>query len=99
MIKIKINDPAIEKIYTSSEEILKIIQEEKLVEIKAEMLGFKYLNLLDYEVPEDVLNFLPEEIARTYKTVCFARENKTIKVGMIEPNLKAMEAVDFLAND
>ncbi|HPY08879.1 MAG: GspE/PulE family protein [Patescibacteria group bacterium] len=77
----------------------KIIQEEKLVEIKAEMLGFKYLNLLDYEVPEDVLNFLPEEIARTYKTVCFARENKTIKVGMIEPNLKAMEAVDFLAND
>jgi len=77
----------------------KIIEDEKLVEIKAEMFGFKYLNLLDYEVPEDVLNFLPEEIARTYKTVCFDKDNKTIRVGMVEPNLKAMEAVDFLAND
>ena len=48
------------------------------MKIKAEMFGFKYLNLLDYEVPEDVLNFLPEN-ARTYKTVCFAEKIKQLK--------------------
>jgi len=77
----------------------KILKDEKLVEIKAEVFGFKYHNLLDYDVPEEILNFLPEEIARTYKIICFSKEKKVIKVGMVEPNLKAMEAVNFLAAD
>jgi len=77
----------------------KIIDEEKLTEIKAETYGFSYYNLLSEEVPENVLNFLPEEIAKTYQIICFGRENRTIKVGIVETNLKAMEAVNFLAAD
>jgi len=50
-------------------------------------------------VPESILNFLPEEIARTYKVVCFGREGQILKVGLVEPNLKAMEAINFLAAD
>lgn len=77
----------------------KILDEEKLTEIKAQMFGFSYYNLSEAEVPEAILNFLPEEIAKTYKILCFAKENKNIKIGMVEPNLKAMEAVNFLAAD
>ncbi len=77
----------------------KIVDEEKLTEIRASMFGLNYYNLNDAEVLEETLNFLPEEIARTYKILCFAKENKTIKVGMVEPNIKAIEAVNFLAAD
>jgi len=77
----------------------KIFEEEGLTELKAEMKGLPYYNLLNEEVPENVLNFLPEEIAKTYKIICFARENKNIKIGLIDPAPKTMEAINFLASD
>src|SRR5680860_239754 len=77
----------------------KIIEEEKLTEIKAEFFGLNYYNLADNDVPEAILNFLPEDIARTYKIICFGKENRNIKIGLVEPNLKAMEAVNFLATE
>ncbi len=76
----------------------KIVDEEKLTEVKAELYSLPYA-LLNDEVPEQILNFLPEEIARTYRIICFGRENKDIKVGLVEPNLKSMEAVNFLVAD
>ncbi|MFA5000444.1 MAG: GspE/PulE family protein [Patescibacteria group bacterium] len=75
----------------------KIVDEEKLAELKASLYNLAYYNLINEEVSEKVLNFLPEEIARTYKIVCFGQEGKNLKVGLLEPNLKAMEAVNFLA--
>ncbi len=77
----------------------KIIDEEKLTELKASLASLSYMNLTDTDVPEAILTFLPEEIAKTYKIVCFGRDNKMLKVGLVEPNLKAMEAVNFLAAD
>ncbi len=77
----------------------KIVGEEDLTAFKAEIEGLPYYNLTTEEVPEEILNFLPEEIARTYKIVCFGRENKTINIGLVDINLKAMEAVNFLATD
>jgi len=77
----------------------KLVGEEKLTEAKAEVYNLPYYLHGDDEVSEDVLNFLPEEIARTYRIICFARENKILKIGLVEPNLKAMEAVNFLALD
>ncbi|NCQ12870.1 hypothetical protein COT93_00555 [Candidatus Falkowbacteria bacterium CG10_big_fil_rev_8_21_14_0_10_37_18] len=77
----------------------KILAEEKLVELKSSLFKLPYYNVVDEDVPEDILNFLPEEIARTYKLVAFGREGKTLKVGLVEPNLKAMEAINFLAAD
>ncbi len=77
----------------------KLVTEEQLAEAKAAVYNLPYYIHTDEPVSEDALNFLPEEIARTYNMVCFSRENKAIKIGMVEPNLKAMEAVNFLALD
>lgn len=77
----------------------KILDEEKLTAVKAEIYGLPYANPKDEEVPEAVLNFLPVEIAKNYQIICFGREQKTLKIGLVEPNLKAMEAVNFLAAD
>jgi type IV pilus assembly protein PilB len=77
----------------------KIVDEEKLAELWAGLYNLPYVNLTDTEVPKEVLSFLPEEIAKTYQIVCFGRENTILKVGLVKPNLKAMEAVNFLATD
>ena len=77
----------------------RLIDAEKLTEMRARLFNLPYANLLNEEIPEKTINFLPEEIAKTYKVICYSREGKSLKVGMLEPNLKAMEAVNFLAND
>lgn len=74
-----------------------LIDEEALTKVRAQLANLPYFDLQEMVINEDILNFLPEEIARTYKVICFARENKVIKIGLIEVNLKAMEAVNFLA--
>ncbi|MFA5131437.1 MAG: GspE/PulE family protein [Patescibacteria group bacterium] len=76
-----------------------LIEEEKLTAVKAELNGLPYYSLLSEEVPENILKFLPEEIAKTYHIICFGREDKSIKVGLLEPDIRSMEAVNFLAAD
>ncbi len=76
-----------------------IVEEEKLTEVKAELYNLPYYSLVEDEVLESVLNFLPAEIAQTYKIISFDREKGMIKIGMVEPNLRAMEAVNFLATE
>jgi len=77
----------------------KILEEEKLAEYKAEFHNLSYMNLVDFDVKEDALNFLPSEIAKNYKMVCFEKKPKKIKVALVDPNFKAFEAVNFLAMD
>ncbi len=75
-----------------------LVDEEVLTQIRAEISGLLYYNIQNDEIPEDLLNFLPEEVSRTYKAICFGRENKEIKIGLVEVDLKAMEAINFLAS-
>jgi type IV pilus assembly protein PilB len=77
----------------------KIISDEQLTEARAALSGLPYYNLTNEEVSDEVVRFLPEEIAKTYKVICFAREENILKIGLVEPNLKAIEAVNFLAAD
>lgn len=74
-----------------------LVDEEKLAELRAEIAGLPYVLIQNEEIPEAILNFLPEEIAKTYKIISFDREENNIKVALVEADLKAMEAVNFLA--
>lgn len=77
----------------------KILDEEQLTQIKAEMYNLPYFLVQDESVPEAILNFLPEEIARNYNIICLAKDKKLVKIGLVEPDPRAMEAVNFLASD
>ncbi len=81
-------------------EILKvknIVKPEELVKIKAQMLNLPYQSLEHKEIIDKALNVIPIEVAENYKIICFAKDNKKIKVGITDPdNFKAIEAVDFL---
>ncbi|PIR92853.1 hypothetical protein COT99_03960 [Candidatus Falkowbacteria bacterium CG10_big_fil_rev_8_21_14_0_10_43_10] len=88
---------------TSVEDVLvekKIIESEKIAEIKAKARNFSYANLLDKEIPKDVLNIISQEVALNYQVICFNKEQNRIDVGILNAgNLKAIEAINFLAAD
>ncbi len=76
----------------------KIIAEEKLTKMQASYYSLPYIDLQDKKISPEALNTFSSEVAQNYKIVCFERENKKIKVGIIDPgNFKAIEAIDFLA--
>ncbi len=78
----------------------KIIGSEKMVELKAEMMGMAYINVDGQNIPEESLNVIPFEVAQNYKIACFEKIGSKIKVGMLDPfNAKAVEAVNFLAQE
>ena len=77
-----------------------LIDEEEYAKTKAGVYDLPYENLADKKIGEDTLNTISGEVAENYKIVCFEKEEKKIKVGIIDPdNFKAMEAVDFLAKE
>lgn len=76
----------------------KIVDEEKLTEFKAKARGLPYVNLLEKEIPKDVLNIISQGVAQNYKIICFNKEGNRIDVGILNyGNLKAIEAINFLA--
>ncbi len=76
----------------------KVIDEEELAKVKAKVYNLPYANLTELKIDDMVLGTIPEEAAMNYRVVCFGKEDKNIKVGVIDPDdFKAVEAVDFLA--
>lgn len=83
------------------EEVLiekKIIKNEDLTKIKAEISELGYINLVETEITQGILSTIPRQVAENYKIICFDKTSRIIKIGIIDPdNFKAIEAVDFLA--
>ncbi len=76
----------------------KVVNMEDLARYKAKAFNLPYENLTEKKIEEDVLHIIPLEVAENYRLVCFDRERRTIRVGIVEPeNYKAIEAIDFLA--
>lgn len=69
-----------------------LIDENDLGKLLADYYKLPYINLLDLEIPEDVIFTLPEEVARKNKTVVFAVEKELVKLAIFEPN----EGIEFL---
>ncbi len=76
----------------------RLIDAEKLAQIKAKVYGMPYINLRSQEVKPEVLKLISGDVAENYKVVCFDRNADQLMVGLTDPdNFKAIEAIDFLA--
>lgn len=71
--------------------------EEIDVKKKAEALGLPLIDLTGKTIPNDVLREIPEESAIFYQIIPFAKDEKILKVGLVNPNdLQAQEALRFI---
>lgn len=75
-----------------------IIGDEIVAQAKAAILNIPYTKVSLAAITSDILNFIPEESALTYKAVPLSRENDMLVVGMVHPDdVKAQEALRFIA--
>lgn len=75
-----------------------ILPEEKLFEIKSEILKIPLKKIRREEVSTEVLKEIPEETAQYYKLVPLDKKGQILEIGMVYPeDLNAQEALNFLA--
>jgi type II secretory ATPase GspE/PulE/Tfp pilus assembly ATPase PilB-like protein len=83
--KKKIGDVLVEK---------KIISEEKLRKMYAYILGIPFVNLEKEIIDKDVLQVIPEAIAKKNNIVSFKKDNKELRVAMLDPD--DIQIIDFI---
>ncbi len=96
----KINEKIIDKGQRAEELIIadKLIPEEELFRLKAEMFDVALLTEPPRTISSDILSSIPRDAAEHYHFIPLGRENGTLEVGMIYPqDIQAKEALKFLS--
>lgn len=73
----------------------KVVSNEDLTRIQAQVAGSPYANLLNVTVKQEVLSLLPKSIASTYRAVPFGMIQGKLAVAMLDP--ANLQAVDYLS--
>lgn len=71
-----------------------LIDESNLRKLYAYILGVPFVDLTKEIIPQDVLQMIPEPIAKKYKIVAFGKTGKELKVAMINP--EDIQTIDFI---
>ena len=66
-------------------EKLGFINDKDVVRVRAAALGLPYMDLNDYIIDSNLIKLIPENIARKYKAVPLFKINKSLTVGMVDP--------------
>jgi len=78
----------------------KIVPEEVIAKAKSEIYKVPVAQLYGISVDKDTLKIIPRETAENYQIIAFDKNDKFLKVAMINPgNFKAREAVNFIARE
>jgi type IV pilus assembly protein PilB len=72
----------------------KLMDEVQLQKSYAYMLGFPYVDLTKEAIPLDILQIVPELIAKKYNIVAFQKTGTDLKVAMLNPD--DLQTIDFI---
>jgi len=78
----------------------KLIDDEDLAKAMAAVFNLNYSPLLNFKIEAKFLKMLPVDLARNYEVVIFNQTKGVLEAAMVDPNnLKAKEAVDYIARE
>ncbi len=72
----------------------KEISEEELRKMYAYILGIPFVNLEKETIPKEILQIVPEPIARKNNIIAFQKDNNNLRVAMLNPD--DIQTVDFI---
>ena len=76
------------------------VKPKDLMGAKSQLFNMPAVDLVDRELPREVVQLLPYELAENYQLVIFGREGNEVSVAMVNPgNFKAIEAIEFRARE
>jgi type IV pilus assembly protein PilB len=76
------------KIPTPWEDFLvqkKALTEPQLLEVKAALLGVSIVDLASIQIPQEILNLVPEPIAHRHQVISFAKSKDELSLAMADP--------------
>src|ERR1041384_5418541 len=72
----------------------KVIDEEKLAQIAAGFFDVQYADLKRHEIIKQILELIPEPIARRHKVIAFDKDGHKLHLGMVDPDdLETRDAI------
>jgi len=71
-----------------------LIDEAGLQKVYAYVLGIPFVDLIKENIPLEILQIVPEPIARKYNIVAFEKQNRNLKVAMLVP--EDLQTIDFI---
>jgi len=63
----------------------KVVDEKSLLAVKSEVLGAPVVDLTSLQIPQDVLNLVPEPIAHRHQVISFAKTKEDLSLAMTDP--------------
>lgn len=77
-----------------------IVTDEELGQLVADQTGFPFINLRKVKLSKDILNLIPEVVARKQEILVFDRSKEGLKVAMADPdNLEIREFIERKTGD
>jgi len=77
--------------------LLEYTSEEEIAQALTVQYGFPYLPLKNYELTKEIVQLIPENVARQYCLVAVDKIGDTLTVAMSNPlNVKAIEDIELL---
>ena len=74
-------------------------KEEDIAQVLTVQYGFPYLPLGNYDIDEDVIKTIPEQVARQYYVIPIDKIGNTLTIAMADPlNEQAIDDVELLSN-
>jgi type IV pilus assembly protein PilB len=70
------------------------ISNEKLTQLKAYILGIPFVDLTRETIPKNILQIIPEPVAREHNIVAFRKLDNSLEVAMLD--LNNLQIIDFL---
>lgn len=71
-----------------------LIEREKLTKFEAYLLGVPFVNIERETIAPEVLNIIPEQIARAHNIIAFRKRENNLEVAMLDP--EDLITVDFI---
>ena len=71
-----------------------LISPEELTKLKAYILGIPYVNLEKEVIPLQILQLIPEAVARANNIVAFRRDGDVLEVAMLDP--EDLQIIEFI---
>src|SRR3989344_3441100 len=63
----------------------KLIDQEKLTKFQAYLLGIPFVDIEKENIPPEILNIIPEQIARVHNIIAFRKRENNLEVAMLDP--------------
>ena len=70
------------------------VKEEDVRRLEAYILGIPFVDLAHESIPHEVLEMIPEPIARTHNIIAYRRTGKNLEVAMLDPD--DLQTIEFI---